>query len=190
MSEARSTENSELDVLSGFFVTAAEREEITASVRSDTYGKHSTSLSARRELMAFWLADEQYAFDIADVQEIIKIPSITSVPRVPDFILGITSLRGTVVPLIDLRQVLGLRVSELTKNARVLVLKGNGAPLGLVTDSVSSVLRVERHTVEPPPVNVARRSLDFIKAISRVDGSIIILLHSDAIMALLAKEVV
>lgn len=182
------TDDFVIDVLSDFFVTEEERRQIAMSVREETLGGQAAAPVSLLELMAFWVANEEYAIDITDVQEIIKVPQITPVPRVPPFVLGIISLRGVVVPLIDLRRVLGFESLAPGRETRAVVLGGGGAPLGLVVDRTTRVIRVANSDVEPPPANLERRSAELIEGITRHGDRIIILLEGRAILDLLKLE--
>ena len=77
------------------------------------------------ELLAFWVGEEEYGVDIVQIQEIIKLPPLTVVPRAPTCVLGIISLRGTVVPVADLRAILGMKRVDANRDSRILVLRGD-----------------------------------------------------------------
>ncbi len=132
--------------------------------------------------MAFWVADEQYGVNIDDLQEVIKLPEITSVPRVAEAVLGIFSLRGTIVPLLDLRLVLNLDARELTKQARILVVRADGDWVGLVVDRVVGVVRIEAEQIEVPPFRAEEGTADQIEGVGRVDDQMIIVLGVGAVI--------
>mgnify|MGYP001286411218 FL=1 len=89
------------------------------------------------QLVVFDLANEQYGVDIAAVEGIIKMQTITVVPRAPQFVEGVTNLRGKVLPVIDLRKRFGLPRGEVTKDMRIVVVEMGGATVGIVVDGVS-----------------------------------------------------
>ena len=111
------------DSFSGFFLGDREHRELVQSYLAEEI-EHAAAHGDRLELLAFWVADEQYALDINEIREIIKVPAITEVPRVGRNILGIVSLRGTIVPILDLRRVLDLETRPLERRARVICFAG------------------------------------------------------------------
>jgi purine-binding chemotaxis protein CheW len=137
--------------------------------------------TSKAELLAFTLVGEEYAIDILEIQEIIKLPQITSLPRIKDFVLGIVSLRGTIVPIVDLRKMMGLGDTEYSRATRVLVIRSEDEPIGIVVDGVTSVLRIERDSIEPKPRTMQRGSSEFFKGVGRVDGRLLIILDAEAV---------
>ncbi len=170
------------DPLHDFFVSGQEQ----AASGPDTLGRAAVASAASRlELLGFYVADEEYAFDIVDIQEIVKVPEVTEVPRSKTFLLGIVSLRGSIVPIIDLRRVLELPPSPEVVGRRILVLRGGGDPVGILVDRVSSVARIERDAVEPVPRAVQRRASELLKGVGRLGERMVILLDSEAVLRLL-----
>jgi purine-binding chemotaxis protein CheW len=129
------------------------------------------------ELLAFQLADEEYALDILKIKEIIRSLEITHVPRRPPFIKGIISLRGTVIPIYDLRIRLGLAESLPTRNTRILVVELNKGLIGVIADRVTEVVKVKRIDVEPPPATGDGMTAGHLKGVTRFNGRLIILLN-------------
>lgn len=129
------------------------------------------------ELLAFQLADEEYAIDILRIKEIIRSLEITHVPRRPPVIKGIISLRGTIIPIYDLRTRLGLTESPPTRNARILVVELNKGLIGIIADRVTEVVKVNGKDVEPPPATGDGMAAGHLKGITRVNGRLIILLN-------------
>lgn len=135
------------------------------------------------QLVVFDLANEHYGVDIAAVEGIIKIQAITNVPRAPQFVEGVTNLRGKVLPVIDLRKRFGLPPEEATKNTRIVVVEMNGAAVGMIVDGVSEVLRVSPDAVEPPSPIVATVDSAFIKGIAKVGERLVILLDLGKVLS-------
>ncbi|MBN1487998.1 MAG: chemotaxis protein CheW [Anaerolineae bacterium] len=128
------------------------------------------------QLVVFTLADECYGVDIGTVESVIKLQPITAVPQAPYFVEGLTNLRGTVLPVLDLRKRLGLPVFTPTKKSRIVVAKVGGIPAGLIVDSVDAVLRVSVGDIDPPsPINTATDSA-YISGIAKLEDQLIILL--------------
>ncbi len=138
------------------------------------------------QLVVFNLANEDYGVDIAAVDGIVKMQPITAVPRAPNFIEGITNLRGEVLPVIDLRKRFGLPPGETSKETRIVNVEMDGIKVGMVVDAVSEVLRVPEEAIEPPsPIIIAGNGDDalaaggrntFITGIAKVGERLIILL--------------
>jgi len=128
------------------------------------------------ELLAFQLADEEYAIDILMIKEIIRSLEITHVPRRPPVIKGIISLRGTIIPIYDLRTRLGLTDSPPTRNTRILVVELNKGQVGIIADRVTEVVKVKGTDVEPPPATGNGMTAGHLKGVTRVNGRLIILL--------------
>lgn len=140
------------------------------------------------ELLTFWVGDEEFAIDILEIQEILKVPSITQVPRVPAPVLGITSLRGTIVPVLDLRRFLGVEPREPRRDTRVLVLRAHGEPVGVVVDRVVSVQRLERDTIEPVPRTMQRDASDALEGVGRLEDRLLIILDLQAVFEFLERN--
>jgi len=128
------------------------------------------------QLVVFNLAEEHYGVDIAAVEGIIKMEPVTKVPRAPSFVEGVINLRGSVLPVIDLRTRFGLPAGEENKERRIVVVEVNNAAVGMVVDAVSEVLRVSEDDVEPPSPIVTTVDSTFITGIAKVDGRLVILL--------------
>lgn len=171
------------DPFADFFVSAQERELILAT----DLVSHEERVGQARELMAFWVANEEYALPIEEVREIIKVPHITSLPRVDGSVLGIISLRGTIVPVMDLRRVLHLPSKESGRHTRILVLKSGGEPVGLLVDRVTSVVRFEEGTIEATPATMQHHVSEMIEGVGRLDDRLVIILDAAAIFRILER---
>jgi purine-binding chemotaxis protein CheW len=113
-------------------------------------GEESAEPEILRELLAFLLVGIPYAIPVERVREIVRLRKITPMPRVPLDILGVISLRGEVVQVLDLRRRLGLECSEPTRVSRIIVLHGDDEKVtGVLVDSVQEVLRVSESAIRP-----------------------------------------
>ncbi len=128
------------------------------------------------QLVSFKLGDEEFGVDIMQVQEIIRMQNITSVPNAPDFVEGVINLRGRVIPIIDLRKRFGLEQKDHDKSTRIIVVKVDEITVGLVVDEVSEVLRIPKETVEPPPPIVAGVESEYISGVGKLEDRLLILL--------------
>ena len=134
-----------------------------------------------REFLRFRVSDEIYGIDIMDIKEIIKPREVTEVPRTPDFVSGILSLRGVIIPIIDMRIRLGLARSGQTSKERVIVVKKNNSLSGLLVDEVIQVVRVNTDAFEEAPAVMAGVDRDFISGIGRSDERMIIIVNVENI---------
>ncbi len=141
------------------------------------------------QLVVFDLANEHYGVEIGAVESIIKLQPITVVPHAPEFVEGITNLRGTVLPVVDLRKRFGLPTKETTRETRIVVAEMDGTQVGMMVDAVTEVLRVDGEEIEPPSPIVATVDGDwssrnaFIPGIAKVDGRLIILLDLKRVLS-------
>jgi purine-binding chemotaxis protein CheW len=122
------------------------------------------------QLVIFNLTNEDYGVDISAVDGIVKMQAITKVPHAPDFVEGITNLRGEVLPVVDLRKRFGLPVGEATKDTRIINIEVDDTKVGMIVDAVSEVLRVSEEDIEPPSPLVTTVDSAFITGIAKVDG--------------------
>lgn len=133
----------------------------TAGLRGDAHEE----AAAERELLVLWLGDDPYAIPVERVREIVRLRPITPIPRVPEAVRGVLSLRGEIVQVIDLRRRLGLAAPERrqggeserrSERRRVVVLNGeDGQMTGLLVDRVSEVLRLRDDALRPPTAREA-----------------------------------
>ncbi len=135
------------------------------------------------QLVVFTLADESYAVDIATVQEILRMQHITKVPRAPEFVEGVSNLRGRVIPVVDLRKRFGLPVTEHGNATRIVVVEINGQTIGIIVDGVSEVLRIQSDAIEPPSPVVTTIDSEYLRGIAKVDDRLIILLSLDKVLS-------
>jgi purine-binding chemotaxis protein CheW len=135
------------------------------------------------EVLAFVLATEDYALPLTEVREILKVPPITDVPRAPPDVLGILSLRGTVVTLVDLRRRMGLPESAFDRKTRVLVVRRGEEPMGLLVDAVTEVVRLEPAEIEERPAVPGARHAEYFAGVARPGGSLYVLLNLQTLLS-------
>ncbi len=143
--------------------------------------------AGNRQFLSFYLAGEEYAFEIFRVREIIEYGVVTRVPMTPPWIRGVINLRGRVVPVVDLAVRFGLAAGEVTPRTCVVIveteLEGAPVPMGIVADSVSQVMELRTGDIEPPPPLGARVRLEFLLGMARTEGRFALLLDVDRILA-------
>ena len=134
------------------------------------------------QIVTFRVGEEEFSVSILKVQEIIRMSDITKVPRSPEFVEGVINLRGKVIPVIDLRKRFGLEVAERNNDTRTIVVDCEGKIVGLIVDSVSEVMEIDKENIEPPPrVNQGAGSR-FIQGLGKVGKEVKILLEVQKIL--------
>ncbi|MDY6968787.1 MAG: chemotaxis protein CheW [Spirochaetota bacterium] len=135
------------------------------------------------QVVCFKIKDEEYGIEILKVQEILKLPKITTLPNSVDFIMGVFDLRGTVIPIVDLSTKFGITNHDSTKSTRAIVVNIGGKLLGLAIDSVSHVVKVDEKDIEPPPPVVKGISGRYIIGIGKVEEEFIVILDIEKIFS-------
>jgi purine-binding chemotaxis protein CheW len=133
-------------------------------------------------LVVFRIGEEDYGVDIARVWEINEVPAITRLPRTSPFIEGVINLRGEVIPVMDLRQRLGLPAREQERETRIMVVQAGSNRLGLRVDGVREVIRVAADAVEPPSPMVATVDSGYLRGIARLEERLVVLFDLDQLL--------
>jgi purine-binding chemotaxis protein CheW len=144
-------------------------------------------------LVSFSVADQEYALDIAEVQEIVQLPErVSELPNAPAHVLGVISLRQRLLPLVSLRTLFGLPRLDYAEQHRIVVTSlPGGLSVGLVTDSVKEVLSVPRADAEPMPgMLTADDRLQEFSSICRLDGGgrLVSIIATDKLLRMAAIE--
>jgi len=155
----------------GTEVLAAERPEAEQAPDGEPFETRTHEI----ELLSFRLGGEAYALLVQDVREVLKIRDLTPVPNAPSYILGVTSLRGTMMPVIDLCKRLGLTPGERDEKSRFIVVSPDEEDVGLIVDRVTGVFRVLPDAIKPIPENI-EQGVEFLRGIVRNNDKLFILL--------------
>ena len=139
------------------------------------------------QYLTFMLATEEYGVDILSVQEIKGWERVTPIPNMPEYILGVINLRGTVVPIVDLRRLFDLEEVAFDKTTVVIVVRVDdeehgGRTMGMVVDAVSEVHNIAKQELNPPPDFGGAISVDSIKGLSTQNDRMLILLDIDHLL--------
>lgn len=134
------------------------------------------------EYLSFTLGQEQYGVDILKVQEIRGYDQVTRVPDAPDYIKGVINLRGTIVPVIDLRLKLRLENARYDAFTVMIVLNVEQRVVGIVVDSVSDVIELSAEQIRPTPEFGAAVDTRFINGIGTQDERMLILLDIETLL--------
>lgn len=140
------------------------------------------------QVVVLQLANEHYGVDIAAIEGIIKMRAITRMPLAPGYVEGITTLRGNILPVIDLRKPFGLKQQPVSCDTRIVVAYVEENKVGLIVDAVSQVMRVSDGDIEPPPPIATTIHSAFIRGIVKIGGQLVILLDLDKVLNATEKE--
>jgi purine-binding chemotaxis protein CheW len=135
--------------------------------------------------LTFSLGDETFALDVANVREVLDLIDLTKVPRTPDFMRGVINLRGSVVPVVDMRIKFGLPALDDTVDTCIIVtevdLDGQATVIGALADSVREVFQISTDEIEPPPSIGMQMRSDFIRGMGKQGEEFIIILDVNRI---------
>jgi purine-binding chemotaxis protein CheW len=132
--------------------------------------------------LCFRVAAEEYAISLMDIKEIVKPRVVTEVPHAPDFIKGIISLRGMVIPIFDLRLRLGFSESPATGRERFIIVKKGEGFCGLLVDEVYQVISLDRNPIEKPPAVLEGIDREFVAGIGRHEEHVFILMDMEKVL--------
>jgi purine-binding chemotaxis protein CheW len=135
------------------------------------------------EALAFKLDQEEYGVNILKVQEIRDYDTVTRIATAPDYIKGVVNLRGSIVPIVDLRLRFKLDVREHAGSGVVIVLNIANRVIGMVVDSVSDVISLGADEIRPAPSMGTALDTDFLLGIGTIEGRMLILLDIERLMS-------
>jgi purine-binding chemotaxis protein CheW len=141
-----------------------------------------------KQLVVFELGKEQFGFEIAAIEGIVKMQEITRIPFAPNYVEGITNLRGSVLPVIDLRKRLGFASNEETLNARIITVNIHSKKTGLIVTSVTEILTIDDDVIETPQKMMNNVDVEYITGVAKVDNRLIILLDLSKILSTDVEE--
>ena len=133
------------------------------------------------QLVGFIIGEEEFSVPILSIQEIIKPIEWTRVPRTPGYVLGVFNLRGTVIPLIDLRLKFGLPSEKMTENSRFMVMKNETETAGFVIDRLTEAIRLKKHEIGPAP-ETAMQEKTMIEGVGKQNDKILTILKVDKLL--------
>jgi purine-binding chemotaxis protein CheW len=128
------------------------------------------------QMVVFKLSNEEYAIEVSSIEAIIKLQAITKVPHAQAHVVGVTNLRGNIVPVIDLKKKLNLPETAHNADTRIIVALLQDSKVGMVVDAVSQVIEIEDSQIEPTPQISTSIDSTYIRGIVKVDKLLVILL--------------
>ncbi len=144
-------------------------------------------ITETRQYLTFRLSNEIFAIDVAKVREVLDLTTITAIPRTPEFMSGVINLRGSVVPVVDLRLCFEMTKTESTRNTCIVVvevqLDGEATVIGALADSVEEVVDLEPDQIQPAPRIGTQIRTDFIRGMGKRDAQFIMILDIDRVFS-------
>ncbi len=145
------------------------------------------TIEGTTQYLTYKLGDEVFALDISKVREVLDFTTVTKVPRTPEFMRGVINLRGSVVPVVDLRLKFGMTKTEKSVNTCVIIVEvnvdGETTILGALADSVQEVLDLDEGHIEPAPKIGSTVYHDFIRGMGKQNEHFIIILDVDKVFS-------
>jgi len=139
------------------------------------------------QYLSFHLDEEEFALEISRVREVLDFTKITKVPQSPPFMRGVINLRGTVVPVVDLKDKFGIARTDKTVNTRIIIceinLEGDSTTIGALADSVHEVMEIEPENIELAPRIGTRLNTEFLKGMGKKDEEFIMILDIDKVFS-------
>jgi purine-binding chemotaxis protein CheW len=129
------------------------------------------------QVVGFRIGRETFGLPIAAVREIVRVPEITAVPNVPDYVEGVINLRGRIIPVIDLRKRFGEKSVQPDRKNRIVVVEIENRSVGLLVHSASEVLRVPPSEIEAPQTVFQEGEPSYVSGVAKLKGRLVILLH-------------
>lgn len=135
------------------------------------------------QIACFRLGEDLYAADIMRIKEIIRLQKLASLPKSPGFVEGVLNLRGTVIPVVDLRKRFDLPVAPHNRDTRLLIVKVGSQVLGLVVDEVTEVISVPVRDIKQPPRVAGGVGAEYLVGVCLAGDAMVMLLNLDRILS-------
>jgi purine-binding chemotaxis protein CheW len=137
---------------------------------------------ATYQFVGFRLDSEEYAIAITKIQEIIVMKPITRIPQVSRVIEGLINLRGSVIPIVNLRTLFGLDAREFDDETRTIIVNVGDRTVGYIVDEVTQVMRIGSDQIQPPPTSVSALAKLYIAGLARLDDRLLIILDIEKLL--------
>lgn len=141
------------------------------------------SEGGEEQVVACQLSNELFAISIERINTIIRMQPITRVPGCGDYVEGVTNLRGSILPVIDLRKKFSLPMRDVTRASRIVVVEAHGQTVGLMVDAVTETVRLSAADIEPPSGTIARAQASCVWGIGKAGDKLLVLLDLDRLLS-------
>jgi purine-binding chemotaxis protein CheW len=145
----------------------------SGSALSESMAQAKTSM----QFVGFRLGEQEYAFRIEQIQEILIPDRVTQMPQVPDYVQGVSNLRGTIIPIISLRRLFDLEPKAKDEETRTIVANVGSRTIGCTVDAVTQVIRIPQEAIQPAPEIVKSTGSTYIAGFAKLESRLIILLE-------------
>lgn len=152
------------------------------SVEAKTKTLERAGPEAQKQVVAFRVGEEVFGLEIGEVREVIEYREVTPVPRAPEFVAGIISLRGTILPLIDLRIRFGMEPTEPGPETMILVVDLEGRQVGLLADRILDILKVSAGQALRTQERKGPTARDYVREMLKLEDRVVILLRMDRLI--------
>jgi purine-binding chemotaxis protein CheW len=143
--------------------------------------QQAASGTGQLQVVTFQVGSEIFGLDILVVHEIIRFQPLTRVPNLPAFVEGVLNLRGKVIPVVGLRQRMGLERKEPGSTTKIIVASVQDSVLGFMVDSVSEVLRIGADAIEPAP-RLGESGQRYVHGVGKLENSLLLLMDIDKLL--------
>jgi len=143
-----------------------------------------------RQFITFTANGQEFAANIMAIREIRGWTDTTPLPHVPDYVRGVINLRGTVLPVVDLKARLGLGITDASAKNVIIVVRTGPRTVGILVDAVSDIITLAAADVQPPPDVMGTECTDMIGGIAVLDGRMVTMLEIERLTETLSNEIV
>ncbi len=153
--------------------------------QSASDAQHSPSMEESRntsQFVGFEIDGQQYAFRIEQIQEIVILDQVTQTPQVADHVEGVSNLRGSIIPIINLRRLLGLEPKAADSETRTIVVNVGQKLMGCTVDTVTQVIRIKDDDIQPAPETVTADGAKYISGFAKLNERLVIVLDIDELL--------
>ena len=133
-------------------------------------------------LVTFKLGNNEYAIDIMQAKEIIKMEKITLIPNAPDYVEGVINLRGNIIPIVDLKKRFNLEENDGEKNTGIIIVKIDDVDMGIIIDAISKVVSISNSNIQPPPPMLSGIGQKYIKGVAKLDDKLLVVLDLEKLI--------
>lgn len=134
------------------------------------------------QFVTFRIDGQAYAFRIDQIREIVILNQVTRIPQVPDYVEGVANLRGSIIPIINLRTLFGLPSKPLDSDTRTIVVHVGERLVGCQVDSVTQVVRIDHDAIRPAPDTVTGHGASYIAGFARVQEQLVVLIDINELL--------
>ena len=133
-------------------------------------------------LVTFKLGNKEYAIDIMQAKEIIKMEKITLIPNAPDYVEGVINLRGNIIPIVDLKKRFNLEENDGEKNTGIIIVKIDDVDMGIIIDAISKVVSIATSNIQPPPPMLSGIGQKYIKGVAKLEDKLLVVLDLEKLI--------